>query len=98
MNNLVIAVSQLSVFLAESRVVGCSMCSSRATIRFERLLDEVTGQREQQPSYVLPFLAACPSCDAAIAETTLVEASVVTQKRLMRVISKQANNKRRLGD
>ena len=94
MNDLVIAVSQLSVFLAESRVVGCSMCSSRATIRFERLLDEITGRKEQ-PSYVLPFLAACPSCDSAIAETTLVQTSVVTQNRPIKVASKPANEKRR---
>jgi hypothetical protein len=80
MNGLVIAVSQLSVFLAESRIVGCSMCSSRATIRFERLLDEVTG-RNEQPSYVLPFLATCPSCDAAINETTLVQRRRVTTVR-----------------
>ena len=93
MNDLVIAVSQLSVFLAESRVVGCSMCSSRATIRFERLLDEITGRKEQ-PSYVLPFLAACPSCDSAIAETTLVQTSVA-QNRPIKVTSKPANEKRR---
>ena len=72
MNDVLIAVSQESVLLAESLVVGCDKCSDRATIRFERLLDEVTGS-DEQPSYVLPFPATCPFCTSAINETTLVQ-------------------------
>jgi hypothetical protein len=72
MNNVLIAVSQRSVFLAESRVVGCDKCSNRATIRFERLLDDVTGLNEQS-SYILPSPAMCPFCTSPITETTLVQ-------------------------
>ena len=72
MNSVVIAVSRESVYLAESRVVGCDKCSTKTTIRFERLLDEVTGSDEQS-SYVLPFPAMCPFCTSAIIETTMVQ-------------------------
>jgi len=72
MNNVLIAVSQESVLLAESLVVGCDKCSDDATTGFERLLDEVTGS-DENASYVLPFPATCPFCTAAIDETTLVQ-------------------------
>ena len=72
MNDLLIAVSQQSLFLAEARIRGCAACSKRANILFERILDEVTG-RGARTSYVLPSPALCPACDAPITETTLVE-------------------------
>jgi hypothetical protein len=72
MNEVLIAVSQQSVFLAEARIRGCAACSERATVLFERILDEVTG-RSGHTSYVLPSPALCPMCDAPITETTLVE-------------------------
>gem|GEM_PF-1662693 len=69
-----IAVSQQSVFLAESRVLGCAACSpNRATIRFERLLDRITGAAAPS-SYVLPKIARCPSCNSPLLEATLVDA------------------------
>ena len=72
MNNPVIAVSHRSAYLAESRVVGCYECSDKATIRFERLLDEVRGSDERS-SYILPFRTTCPFCNSLITEKTLVQ-------------------------
>ena len=72
MNDVLIAVSQLSVFLAESRVVACSKCSSDAQVRFEYLLDEVRGANEQC-SYILPFPATCPLCNSPITESSFVQ-------------------------
>jgi hypothetical protein len=72
MNHVLIAVSQLSVFLAESRVVACSKCSPDAQVRFEDLLDEVRGSNEQC-SYILPFPATCPLCNSPITETSFVQ-------------------------
>jgi len=71
MNEVLVAVSQLSVFLAEARIRGCANCSERATVLFERILDEVTGRKGH--SYVLPSPALCPACDAPITETSLVD-------------------------
>jgi hypothetical protein len=72
MNDVLIAVSQLSVFLAESRVVACSKCSTNAQVRFEFLLDEVRGSNEKC-SYILPFPATCPLCNSPITETSFVQ-------------------------
>ena len=69
---VLIAVSQQSVFLAEARIRGCIVCSKHANVFFETVLDEVTG-RSEPASYVLPSPALCPICDAPITETTLVE-------------------------
>jgi len=69
---VLIAVSQQSVFLAEARIRGCIVCSKHANVFFESVLDEVTG-RSEPASYVLPSPALCPICDAPITETTLVE-------------------------
>ena len=77
MHNVVIAVSQLSVFLAESRVAACSTCSAEANMRFEDLLDEIRGSNEHC-SYILPFPATCPICNSSITETSLVETKPVT--------------------
>jgi hypothetical protein len=71
-NNVVIAVSHRSAYLAESQVVGCYECSNKATIRFERVLDEVRGS-DERPSYILPFRVICPFCQSAITEKTLVQ-------------------------
>jgi len=81
MNDVLIAVSQLSVFLAESRVVACSECSTNAQVRFEYLLDQVRGSNEQC-SYILPFPATCPLCNSPITETSFVQTkSAVWQDR-----------------
>jgi hypothetical protein len=77
MHDVVIAVSQLSVFLAESRVAACSKCSTEANMSFEFLLDEIRGSN-QQCSYILPFPATCPLCNSPITETSLVETKPVT--------------------
>ena len=85
MDNPVIAVSRRSVYLAESRVVSCDKCSNRATIRFERLLDEITASDERS-FYILPILAMCPFCNSAIAENTLVQ----IQRRPQRSVPRKA--------
>jgi hypothetical protein len=72
MNNVLLAVSQRSLFLAESRIVGCSNCSSRTTVRFERVLDEITGS-DEECCYVLPAPAMCPFCTAPVTEKTMVQ-------------------------
>jgi hypothetical protein len=88
MDKPVIAVSRRAVYLAESRVVSCDKCSNRATIRFERLFDEITASDEQS-SYILPVLAMCPFCNSPIAEQTLVQ----IRRRPRRSISRDTISK-----
>lgn len=78
MTKLLIAVSQQSMFLAESKVAGCATCTALANVRFERLLDEVTGWNDEV-SYVMPCPASCPVCGASLEEATLVKIRRVSE-------------------
>jgi hypothetical protein len=68
----VVAVSAQSLFLAEARIAGCINCQpERASTRFERLLDRITGL-PRTTAYILPGLAICPSCFNPISESTMI--------------------------
>jgi len=60
-------VSDVQRFLA-----GCEMCSPEATLPFDYLLDELLGCDPTSTEYLMYRTAACPSCNHAIAEKTLV--------------------------
>jgi len=72
MENPVVAVSIKSLFLAEHQISGCSNCTDRVSIRFERVLDAIT-KRPEATKYVLPTLAICPMCHHHLTETTMVQ-------------------------
>jgi hypothetical protein len=68
----VIAVSIKSLFKAEHQIAGCSNCTDRVTVRFERVLDAITNQPENT-KYVLPAMAICPMCHHHLVESTMVQ-------------------------
>ena len=72
MENPVVAVSIKSLFQAEHQISGCSNCTDRVSVRFERVLDAIT-QRPVATMYVLPALAICPMCHHHLTESTMVQ-------------------------
>jgi hypothetical protein len=72
MDTPVVAVSIKSLFKAEHQISGCSNCTDRVSMRFERVLDAVT-ERPQTTTYVLPALAICPMCHHHLSESTMVQ-------------------------
>jgi hypothetical protein len=76
MGKLVVSVSQNAVVQAESAILGCDQCRrGGATAPFWRVLDRMrnTSDTDIEIVYILPILATCPNCGAAIDEITLVE-------------------------
>lgn len=76
MGTLVVSVSQNAVVQAESAILGCDQCSrGGATAPFWRVLDRMRNSSDSdiEVVYILPILATCPTCGAAIDEITLVE-------------------------
>jgi hypothetical protein len=67
-----IAVSEPSLLLAESRIAGCENCTDRAITPFTCILQEVAGIREYV-TFVLPKAALCPMCLSPVIESTLVQ-------------------------
>src|SRR5262245_53239714 len=72
MKTPVVAVSIKSLFLAERQISGCSNCTDRVTIRFERVLDTITNLPEAT-KYLLPAVAICPMCHHHLVESTMVQ-------------------------
>jgi hypothetical protein len=72
MDSSFVAVSIKSLFLAEHQIAGCSNCTDRVSIRFERVLDLITKQPETT-IYVLPTLGICPMCHHHLTESTMVQ-------------------------
>ena len=72
MDNPVVAVSIKSLFQAEHQISGCSNCTDRVSIPFERVLDAIT-KRTKATKYVLPALAICPMCHHHLTESTMVQ-------------------------
>lgn len=72
MENPVVAVSIKSLFQAEHQISGCSNCTDRVSIRFERVLDAIT-ERPEATRYVLPAFAICPMCHNHVTESTMVQ-------------------------
>jgi transcription elongation factor Elf1 len=72
MDTPVVAVSIKSLFKAEHQIAGCSNCTDRVTVRFERVLDAVTKCPETT-KYVLPAMAICPMCHHHLVESTMVQ-------------------------
>lgn len=70
-----VSVSQNAVIQAESAIVGCNRCASRAKTPFWQILDNFRPSQEDEVDYILPVLASCPRCRAPIDETTLVEST-----------------------
>jgi hypothetical protein len=68
----VVAVSIKSLFKAEHQIAGCSNCTDRVTVPFERVLDAVT-KRPETTKYVLPAMAICPMCHHHLVESTMVQ-------------------------
>jgi hypothetical protein len=76
MGRLIVSVSQNAVVQAESAILGCDQCRrGGATAPFWRVLDSIRNSSDNDIKvvYILPILATCPSCGAAIDEITLVE-------------------------
>ena len=76
MGRLVVSVSQNAVVEAESAILGCDQCRrGGATAPFWRVLDGMRNSFDNdiEVVYILPILATCPNCGAAIDEITLVE-------------------------
>jgi hypothetical protein len=82
MKELIIAVSQHTVFLAESAIMGCIACTKSACIPLTRVLDSLSHHPPGRVEYILPVLAACPKCHASLDELALVapKAAVVGQE------------------
>ena len=72
MEKLVIAVSQHTVFLAESVLAGCASCSDSARVPFARVLDVIGKHEAGCVDYILPVLANCPKCHVSLDEWSLV--------------------------
>jgi len=72
MDTPVVAVSIKSLFLAEHQIAGCSNCTNRVSMRFERVLDAIT-ENPKTTAYVLPALAICPMCHHHLIESTMVQ-------------------------
>jgi hypothetical protein len=72
MDTPVVAISIKSLFRAEREIAGCSNCTDRVSIRFERVLDAVT-ERPANTRYVLPSRAICPMCHHHLVESTMVQ-------------------------
>jgi len=72
MEKLVIAVSQHTVFLAESAIGGCSSCTDSARVPFARVLDVLGNHQPGRVDYILPVLATCPQCHVSLDEWSLV--------------------------
>jgi hypothetical protein len=68
----VVAVSIKSLFKAEHQIAGCSNCTDRVSVPFERVLDAVTD-RPENTKYVLPAMAICPMCHHHLVESTMVQ-------------------------
>jgi hypothetical protein len=75
MAKFVVAVSAQSLFLAESKIIGCANCQGdQVSTRFERVLDRITGL-PNTTTYILPALAICPTCYNHVFESTMVSIS-----------------------
>jgi hypothetical protein len=72
MENPVVAVSIKSLFRAEHQISGCSNCTDRVSVRFERVLDAIT-ERPKETKYLLPALAICPMCHHHLTESSMVQ-------------------------
>ena len=57
-----IAVSRTTILEAQSRLLGCEVCSPEAEIPFDWLLDEVMGNSGGEADYVQSEPAKCPKC------------------------------------
>ncbi len=68
-----ITVRRSTALEARSRILGCENCSEDAEIRFDWILDEVTGNRGSEVDYLLSEPLKCPRCFGEVAEKTLVE-------------------------
>jgi hypothetical protein len=72
MSDVLIAVSQHTVFLAELSIAGCAACTPTASLPLAYILDRLSNHPPGQVDYILPVLASCPRCRAALNELTLV--------------------------
>lgn len=71
-NKLVVAVSQHTVFLAESAIARCGACSRTANVPFCRILDTIGSHEFGEVDYILPVLGRCPACHSKLDEQSLV--------------------------
>ena len=72
MKQQLVAVSQHTVFLAESAITGCVHCTEVARVPLARVLDRLGNHQPGCVDYILPVLAACPRCHAMLDERAIV--------------------------
>jgi len=72
MKEFIVAVSQHTVFLAESAICGCVSCTEAACVPFTCVLDKLGNHPPGRVDYILPVLAACPRCHASLDERAIV--------------------------
>jgi len=72
MKEHVVAVSQHTVFLAESSISGCIACNATASVPLTYVLDQLGKYPSGRVDYILPVLAACPKCHAPLDEGAMV--------------------------
>jgi hypothetical protein len=70
-----LVVSTGTIQQAKKRIYSCKQCCpADAEIRFDWILDEITGSDSTITDYVMESPAICPLCCRDIFEKTLVEA------------------------
>ncbi len=71
---IVVLVDAATLRKAERLIESCENCNPEgADIRFDWLLDRVTGSDPSVTDYVLEQPARCPNCKRDILEKTLIE-------------------------
>ena len=59
---------------AQAFVVGCEVCSTRALIPFDYLLDAITGCDPSVTEYLMCHRVKCPCCFCELSEKTRIVA------------------------
>jgi hypothetical protein len=80
MGRTITPIEDLHIFLADGPtlfeamqwVSGCERCSDHALIRFDYILDAVTGANPTATEYVMCRPARCPCCGGQITERTQI--------------------------
>jgi hypothetical protein len=70
----VVLVDSATIKKAVKYIVGCEACSPRdAEIRFDNILDHLTGHNPRNTDYVFDKPGKCPRCMGPVTEKTLIE-------------------------
>jgi len=71
---IVVLVEATTLRQAERLIESCEHCNPEgAEIRFDNILDRITGSDPSVKDYILEAPAKCPNCKRDIMEKTLVE-------------------------